>query len=470
VLYVHNFIYRGPEALDLDRYYNAEPKPTAGFVIEMGDESEYGSFEAFREHIAAARLAVAWNSEAAVSEITYSSAPDTLDMRFRPGVKREWNLPSEGQVLERRVNGAWPYLPQGTQRDTPWSVQGSTGRLEKNGAILESEPGYRTYLLSEPAGGVVTAYNPVPDPLFLRLTTPDGVTVRADGRLGLARIEVHPGGQRILIDHQLKPEQAARADMAAAVVIGGVQEEPEILLNGTPLACRKTKAGDNDVYVCALRGKVRPRDALSRLQESDTMWAQVAGSAALSTYFHDWSVVGPFPVGSYAQHFFHLKDFGPEADGFRPAATYRGLAPGEQEPVEVDVRWGPAIGDGEPPLSAAPVDLNALFEPRQAVMAYAAASIVSETDRVVQLLVGTDERVAVWVNGERVIFSRGHRVCYRDQDRAFVTLRKGENPVLIKLSHGYEAWRLYFRLADEWGLPLAEGVHYLGAHGPQPAG
>ena len=110
-----------------------------------------------------------------------------------------------------------------------------------------------------------------------------------------------------------------------------------------------------------------------------------------------------------------------------------------------------------------PLSLLERFEPARGVIAYLAASIVSETDQTVYLLTGSDERLGVWINGERMVFNRGWRLAYRDQDWTPVKLKKGENPVLLKLGHGHESWRLYFRLADANGLP-AQGIHYQGAH------
>lgn len=465
VLYVHSFIYRGGAALDLDQYFNAPRKATAGFVVELGARDEHESFEKFRQHLNAARLSLTWNADRECNDIAYASGPDALRMNFRPGTKAEWNRPSAGQLLERRVNGQWPYLPRGIQRDTPWSVQGSTGRLEKNGAVLESEPGHRTYLLCEPTSGVVTAYNPMPDPIWLRLRTPQGATLRADGRLGLARIEVEPANRRVTIEHRLKPAQRKRADLARVIALGGFANEPQVTLNGERAALRAIKLGGQDGYAVGLSGK-RPseREAQAWLPEGDVRWQRARASNAPATYFRDWYAVGPFPAGSYAQEFFHLRNFGPE-QGVNLTAAYKGLAAGEKGPVKAEVRWRPALPEGQPAVSAQPLDLRQVFAPAQAVIGYLTATVVSDVERRVQILAGSDERLAVWVNGERVIFRRGHRLCYRDQDRAFVTLKPGRNALLLKQSHGYEAWRLYFRIADEYGLPIKDGLWYEGAHG-----
>ena len=65
-------------------------------------------------------------------------------------------------VPYRRINGSNPYLQPGIDRDTTLSQQGTTGRLEKNGAVLMTEKGRIAYLQTEPSSGTYTGYNPLP--------------------------------------------------------------------------------------------------------------------------------------------------------------------------------------------------------------------------------------------------------------------------------------------------------------------
>ncbi len=461
VLYVHSFIYRGAEAISQDAWYEAEKRGTAGFVVELGDESEYGSFEGFREHLSRRALSVAWNDEAGHAEIDYRSGEDRLEMGFDPWVMPRWNVFTDTAraPVYRRVNGQWPYLPEGIHRESPWSIQGETGELKKNGYTLRSERGHRTYLLVEPRTGIATAYNPLPDPIFWRLELPTGEAVDADGRLGLLRLQYEPASRTLTVDHRYKPEQEARADVADALLLHGFAAAPRVVFNGEPLRrpARVTIDG-RQAWALPLRPRFAARATAERRRLATERWRQADALADQPRFFHDWSVIGPFPNGGYAGQFFQLRDFGPEADGFRPEATYVGLKIGADGNEEAEVGWRDLLAAGEPAWSTQPVELRGVFAPDLGVMAYAAATIVSDRPRRVQLLAGGDERLAVWVNGQRVLFNRGYRLAIRDQDRLLVDLQAGENPVLVKLSHGYEAWRLYFRLADEWGLPLGEAV------------
>ena len=130
----------------------------------------------------------------------------------------------------RKLNGQWPYLPPGIDRDTTWAQQGTTGRLEKNGAVLETEAGKKAYLIADPLSGGVVAYNPLPDPQTWKLTTRDGATFFADGKLGLLRLEYRPWSHEVAIDHVLKPDQTDGT--AKRLSIAGLSAAPRVILNG----------------------------------------------------------------------------------------------------------------------------------------------------------------------------------------------------------------------------------------------
>ena len=66
---------------------------------------------------------------------------DRFEFGYRPeyGWKEvEHRVPTDRCWTYRRVNGQWPYLPEGMDRDTSLSQQGRAGRLEKGGAVLVS--------------------------------------------------------------------------------------------------------------------------------------------------------------------------------------------------------------------------------------------------------------------------------------------------------------------------------------------
>ncbi|HQS16814.1 MAG TPA: hypothetical protein PLV46_14700 [Reyranella sp.] len=220
-------------SLDLDAILS---RTYGGFVLEMGDEAQHGSFEAFRRHIAAAELKADWNAARRIMDVSYRSGGDLLEAGFSTEFAQpvEINYPLEGGAQQkaipyRRLNGAWPYLPPGIDRDSFWARQGTTGRLEKAGAVLTTEPGRKAYLIADPSSGAVVAYNPLPDPQDFALSTRDGAAFRADGKVGLMRLEYRPWVREVEIDHAPKPGQDG---LAATITVSGLAREPKVTVNG----------------------------------------------------------------------------------------------------------------------------------------------------------------------------------------------------------------------------------------------
>jgi hypothetical protein len=208
------------------------------FVLELGDAEQHGSFDAFARHIKANTLAATWQPDRSLLEVSYRSGSDLMEATFSTA----FGQPSEthfaidpGQqekaIRMRRLNGQWPYLPAGLERDTTWAQQGTTGRLEKNGAVLTTEPGRKAYLIADPRSGGVVAYNPLPDPQVWVLTTKDGASFKPAGKVGLLRLEYRPWSREVEISHALKADQKGE-DLARRLTISGLAQAPRVTVNG----------------------------------------------------------------------------------------------------------------------------------------------------------------------------------------------------------------------------------------------
>lgn len=211
-----------------------------GYVIELGDASEYGSFEAFVRHMHAAMLTVRSASSAKVTHVNYRSGKDVMEI----GCGKAYTQPQahypvvpgeQGKaIVYRRINGRWPYLAQGVDRDTPLMQSGTSGKLEKNGAILITDRGRKAILQTEPVTGAYTGYNPLPDPTGWALSLPGGIKLAADGKVGLLKVDVHPGSRRLSIGYAPKPEQNG-PEMARHLLASGFGRAPVVVLNGEKL-------------------------------------------------------------------------------------------------------------------------------------------------------------------------------------------------------------------------------------------
>ncbi|HYD06847.1 MAG TPA: hypothetical protein VEC60_14025 [Reyranella sp.] len=205
----------------------------AAFVLELGDSDQHGSFEAFARHIAANTLTATWRAEQNLLEVAYRSGGDLMEAAFSTsfGQPLEAHYPvdpgqQERAIPLRRLNGQWPYLPPGIDRDTSWAQQGTSGRLEKNGAVLTCEAGRKAYLMCDPTSGGVLAYNPLPDPQAWTLATRDGATFKPDGKVGLLRLEYRPASREVFIDHH------GGSDTARRLALSGFKEPPRVIVNG----------------------------------------------------------------------------------------------------------------------------------------------------------------------------------------------------------------------------------------------
>jgi hypothetical protein len=187
-----------------------------------------------------------------------------MELGFRPGYTGDWNehVPTDQCFPYRRVNGVWPYLPDGIDRDTTLTIQGRTGCLEKNGAVLTSEAGKTAYIQTVPNAGVYAAFNPFPDPMVMLFSVPGGVTVAADGKLSIIRIGVAPGEGRVLIDYARRDDQKGEG-MATALIVSGLGERRYITLNGESVTarCHPVRVGDHPVLVIPLAQPFTPADA-----------------------------------------------------------------------------------------------------------------------------------------------------------------------------------------------------------------
>jgi hypothetical protein len=229
---------------DLDKLATAQ----TGFVVEMGDEKEYGSFAKFQAHIQQAKLTANTN---ATSTVTYASSGDQLVASWNNGFT---------------VNGASPYpIPeQGIWRDTTLTQMGK-GRLEKSGAVIEREMSKNVMLLQTfPKQKIYVAMNLLPNYLDYSFTEPGGVKIIADGACSMGRWAVKDSRQ-IDIKYQAygAPYAPEEKDPAPARVlfITGAKGKPQVTLNGQDVSgsLKVWKQGEVDGWLVSLTGTM-PND------------------------------------------------------------------------------------------------------------------------------------------------------------------------------------------------------------------
>ncbi|HOF88708.1 MAG TPA: hypothetical protein PLZ36_11490, partial [Armatimonadota bacterium] len=214
-LLVNAYLYRKEAVIGADALKRLGGART-GFIVEMGDVNEYGSFEKFQAHIRGARLRAGQDGA-----VTYQNGEDTL--------VATWDAFT--------VNGVDPYAYAKEQKlwqDTSLSQMGQ-GRLEKGGAVVEREPSWANmFLQTFPKQKIYVAMNLLPNYLKYAFREPGGVTIVADGACSMGRWAVKDSREIDIKYHPFGGEYLPKADVPAAslLLISGAKEKPRVTLNG----------------------------------------------------------------------------------------------------------------------------------------------------------------------------------------------------------------------------------------------
>ena len=240
-------------ALDINAYLMTRDAPLArddaawlradrafgGFVVELGDREEYGSFAAFQKHIRDAVLGTRWDEKQLAVHVKYASGKDVLEAGNRTAARDEAGkrVSLGGNFVYRRVNGRSPYpTDENVLRDTTLS-QGGFRSAAKNGARVLAQQGKRVFLQTEPVSGTYAGWNPLPELTYWRLTAPGGVEIISDGRVNIASVTVRPAANALWVDHAHRPGSEGKGpDLAEAFLAFGLGKAPTIVVNGTTLA------------------------------------------------------------------------------------------------------------------------------------------------------------------------------------------------------------------------------------------
>jgi hypothetical protein len=163
----------------------------------------------------------------------------------------------------------------------------------------------------------------------------------------------------------------------------------------------------------------------------------------------DWLVLGPFAL--------------PENQRTDEAARSAVAAGAAEDPAVLrprlgaevaGQRWQPYRNPNE--LVPEVVSLSPIFGQPEYTVAYLAADVIVPRAMTCRLLIGSDDYVRVWVNGQSVhSFDKEARGVVADPDRIEgVHLRQGSNWIFLKVVNLRGGWGAVARLTMADGLPL----------------
>jgi len=149
-----------------------------------------------------------------------------------------------------------------------------------------------------------------------------------------------------------------------------------------------------------------------------------------------WYFIGPFPNDDNAGF---KTAFPPEKE-----IDLKKEYPGKNAAM---ARWQKgSFKDGE-------VNNLALFgdENNTKAVVYLYREIECTQPREINVSLGSDDTLTVWLNGEKVVEEEVYRAAGPDQNKATLSLRQGKNALLIKICQGEGEWAFYFRMVGVKG-------------------
>lgn len=168
------------------------------------------------------------------------------------------------------------------------------------------------------------------------------------------------------------------------------------------------------------------------------------------TFVAEWLLLGPFFPGDLTQDF--LMDARGEADIF-PNAGDRVISTRGDTLIWKRYRSPENVVDL----------LSAVGQVEQAA-AYAFCILQSDSAGQYQMLLGSDDGAAVWINGRRVHYNSAGRALFLDQDIFAAELSAGANRCLVKITQGFGEWRFTLRARPPEPLAGITPQFYIAAH------
>ena len=157
-----------------------------------------------------------------------------------------------------------------------------------------------------------------------------------------------------------------------------------------------------------------------------------------SPFVKRYLVLGAFPkadVNSIAEPLPPENDVGALSQG-----TYQGIGGKTLEWQEVE-----AAADGK-------LDLLKHLGNEPLAVGYALCYVYAPKDMETVLLLGSDDQVAVWLNGSEIHRMEVNRPAVPDEDAVPCQLKAGWNEVLCKIGQNGWGWELYLRWTDAEGV------------------
>jgi hypothetical protein len=99
------------------------------------------------------------------------------------------------------------------------------------------------------------------------------------------------------------------------------------------------------------------------------------------------------------------------------------------------------------------LDFNALLGPQERSVVYAEAVLMSDRRRPVELRAGSDDGIAIWLNGKQVLNAPEPRAYRPGDNRVQATLKPGRNRLVYRVNQDAGAWQGQVKVYDQTRKP-----------------
>lgn len=485
-LVINYTMFAADQPLARDGDWHELDQSFAAFAIELGDETEYRSFENFREHILNSTGSASFDPATLLATAQYNSGGEKMEFSTLTARRKEadgkWDSKLAGNVQSRKHNDTQDTLPASVMLSTP-NTSIAWGNTELAGAEVHAYPvtgkDKRTALQYDPISDTYEAWNPLPDLTAWHFTAPGGYEVRSDGAISITQVLVHRKAKELHIRHPWKDDQTNHPSAASAMLLHA-PADTKIVFNGSAFEVsllEQRRLQGKDWWILPLRGaeNLLPADVMEqRLQQIESYPTPDVGWQSKS-WFNDVWYAGPFPAEDIA--------FGPERefiatgdidlDKTYPEETHPDYVPESQYPAAAHWRVNRTkpkpFGDMQNgSIHASSNGHPYKLDPKTTENAYyillTAKSDRKQSAGLYHTVDGDgDTREQLWVNGAPVALTS------QSKGMTPITLKQGDNKILIRITQvGTRRWgdKVGIKIGDPvFGTPMIEGVHWIGSDG-----
>jgi len=147
-----------------------------------------------------------------------------------------------------------------------------------------------------------------------------------------------------------------------------------------------------------------------------------------SPFIANWYLIGSFENAGLDA------ELPPEMEPFNASAVYSGKLNRQVKWQEINITdkiW-----------------LTDMFVPSDSTIAYAFTHIISPDDRKVDVLLGADDALKVFLNGKGIWQNPSMRSLVVDKEHVLLDLKAGDNTLLLKIGQGGGRWGFIARPLD----------------------